>query len=770
MNQPNRSTRQEDSSLLRGQGNFVDDKHEDGMLYGYVVRSAYPHADILKIEAEDALAAPGVQLIVTAADLDAANYGNLPCASGMTNRDGTSIFKPPRPVLARNRVRFVGEPVAFIVAASLHEAIDAADYIDIDYSDLPGASNTTKALASQFPIWENAPDNICFDWSSGEDDKTEEAMQQAKHVVSIEVHHRRMSVTPIEPRAAVANYDATTGNYTLHVQTQGVHMVRRVLAEDILKIPQQNLRVVTRDVGGSFGMKIFTYPEYALVLYAAKQLGRPVKWTASRSESFVSDAHGRARIDRAHLGLDTDGKFVALQVQGEADLGANLSYVGPSVPSVYANTVIGHTYKIPNINFRCRGVFTNATPTDAYRGAGKPEMVSTVEQLIDKAACELGIDRIELRRRNFVRPDELPYSMPNGQVIDSGDFGALLDLALKKSDWNSFTKRRAGALRKGRMRGIGLGMYMHSTGGSKEEISEVRLCPGGTVQVTTGTQSGGQGHQTTIATIVAEVLQIDQTKIEVLQGDSLEIASGGGTGGSSMVAIAGVTAQKAAMKMLDRAQDIASDMLEASSADIEYAAGEFIISGTDRRVSLAQVAEFSGGSEHGGSGCVASAQFDGINTTHPCGAYVVELECDPDTGIIEIIQLVGVDDIGRILFPAMADGQLHGSWAQSVGTSLMEVMQFDEDEEGHVLSGSFMDYQIPRATDVPFMTLEKLSTLCKTNSLGIKGAGEVASLGAPGAIENAISDMLSGGGKFRKLQGPATPKTMWRALRAASSD
>ncbi|MDE0310322.1 MAG: xanthine dehydrogenase family protein molybdopterin-binding subunit [Acidiferrobacterales bacterium] len=769
MDNPKRTQRVEDLSLIVGQGSFVDDLHAKALGVGHVVRSSYPHAEILNIDVEVARALPGVQLVVTAADLDDAGYGDLPCVSNLTNRDDSPMYKPPRPVLARDRLRYVGEPIAFVVADTMHEALEAAELIEVDVRELPGASSTEKALRAETSIWEGAPDNVCFDSSHGSEQKTEQLLEQAEHVVSIEVHHPRMSVTPIEPRAALAEYDAAGGHYTLHVQTQGVHMVRRVLATDVMKIPLHSLRVITRDVGGSFGMKIFPYPEYALVLYAAKKLGRPVKWTATRSESFVSDAHGRARIDRARLGLDAEGKFLAIQIDAEADLGASLSYVGPSIAGQYAYTVMGHNYKFESVNYRCKGVFTNATPTDAYRGAGKPETISTVEQLIDKAAIELGMDRIELRRNNFVQPDELPYLMHNGQVIDSGNFSALLDLALEKSDWHGFLKRRKNASQRGVLRGIGLGMYMHSTGGSKDETGEVRLCRDGTVRVTTGTQSAGQGHQTALASLVAEALQIDLSRIEVVQGDTDEIFSGGGTGGSSMVAIAGVTVSKAATKMLEQACEAASHLLEVSTADIDYDRGEFVIAGTDRRASLVDIARFieESGDDH--PGCVGSESFEGTNTTHPCGAYVVEIECDPDTGVVRIIQAVGVDDIGRILMPAIADGQLHGSWAQSIGTSLMECMQYDEDEEGQVLSGSLMDYQLPRAADLPFFTLEKSATLCRTNPLGVKGVGEVASLGAPGALDNAISDLLGNGLEFVSLAGPATPQRVWRVIREITS-
>ncbi len=761
MTKSNSPLRREDHALLTGRGRFVDDLTKDGLVYGCVVRSAYPHADILGVDVEAAKALRGVSLVLTYADLVEQKIGDLPCVADLSNQDGSLIHKPPRPILAGDRVRHVGEPVAFVVADSLESAQDAADLVDIDYRERPGVSSTRKALRSDVRIWDDAPDNICFDWSTGSDDEVAEAMTGAEHVVEVEVHHPRMSITPIEPRSALAEYHPETDRLTLHVQTQGVHMVRRVLAQDVLNIPLENLTVITPDVGGSFGMKIFTYPEYALVLVASRQLRRPVKWTATRSESFVSDSHGRARTDRARLGIDADGRFTALQIEAVSDLGACLSYVGPAVPTQYAYTVIGHTYRIPCIHYRCRGVFTNATPTDAYRGAGKPEMVATVEQLIDKAAHDTGIDRVELRRRNLVRPDELPYPMPNGQVIDSGDFPGLLDRALQLADWNGFPKRRREAERHGLLRGIGLGMYMHSTGGSKAERAEVRLCRDGSVLAVTGTQSGGQGHATTLASLVAEVLEIDASRVEVIQGDTDAIATGGGTGGSSMTAIAGVTMRRAAEHMLTQARQAASNRLEASAADLEYRDGAFVIAGTDRKISLREIAAAR---EQGGSGCVGAADFEGVNTTHPSGAYVVELECDPATGVLEIVQLVGVDDIGRILFPAIVDGQLHGSWAQSVGTSLMEAMRFDEDEEGHVLTGSLMDYQLPRAQDLPFFTLEKRSTPSKTNDLGVKGVGESGSLGAPGAIENAISDLL-GAERFEQLHGPATPLKVWNAIR-----
>ena len=764
MSQILNARRLEDDRLLRGQGNFVDDQRIEDHAVGYVVRSSYPHAEILGIDVEIARSCPGVQLILTADELQQDNVGGLPCVSSFECQDAKPMFKPKYPILAKDRVRYVGQPVAFIVADTLNQALEAAETIDVDYQELPSASLIEKSQAADAVIWENAPNNLCFDWSAGDHSSVQLAMSQAAHVISIDVHHPRMAIAPIEPRAAIARFEPESQHYTLYVQTQGVHSVRRVLAQDVLNVPLDQLSVITQDVGGSFGMKIFTYPEYALALIAAEKLLRTVSWTATRSESFVADSHGRARTDRAQLAVDGEGNFLALAVSANVDLGAYLSYVGPSVPSLYAYTVIGHTYRIPHISYRCRGWFTNATPTDAYRGAGKPEMVCTLEQLIDKCAFELGRDRAEIRRKNFVKPADLPYHMTNGQVIDSGNFDQLLDLALEQSNWHTCFVRKKSSLLAGMLRGIGLGMYLHSTGGSPTEVCEVRLEQSGTVSVFTGSQSGGQGHETTLAHLVAEELEIDISRICVKQGDTRAIPTGGGTGGSSLVSISGSTVTRAAKRMLENAREQASDAMEVSALDLDYSKGSFIVPGTDRRLSLVQLADQLGPMDQSVGNCVGRAEFEGIKTTHPSGAYVVELQCDPETGVIELLQIVGVDDIGRILQPMLADGQLHGGWAQAVGTSLMEAVRFDEDDAGHVLSGSFMDYQLPRAADLPFFQLFKIETLCQTNPLGVKGVGEVANLGASGAIQNAISDMLSDA-EFITLNGPATPHHVWKLLK-----
>ncbi len=757
------SKRLEDDRLLRGRGNFVDDQRTNDHAVAYVVRSPYPNAKIHEIEVEDALSCSGVRLILTSKELEQDDIGGLPCVSSLENDDGTPMFKPDYPILATKQVRYVGQPVAFVVAETLNQALEAAEFIEIDYHDLASVSRIETALSTDVVIWKDAPNNLSFDWSTGDETVVQASLKHADHVISIEVHHPRMAVTPIEPRAAIAKFDTNTQQYSLEVQTQGVHMVQRVLAQDVLKIPKDRLRVITQDVGGSFGMKIFTYPEYALALIAAQKLNRTISWTASRSESFVSDSHGRARLDRAHLGIDKNGKFVSLEFDTNVDLGAYLSYVGPSVPTVYAYTVIGHTYKIPHVSYRCKGVFTNTTPTDAFRGAGKPETVSTLEQLIDKAAIELGLDRIELRRKNFVQPSDLPYQMPNGQIIDSGNFEELLNLAVAKSNWKTFSERKQCARSKGLRRGIGLGMYMHSTGGSTGEVCEVRLEQSGLIKVFTGTQAGGQGHETTLARVVAQALEIDISQISVIQGDTAAFPVGGGTGGSSLAAIGAVTVTRAARRMLARAKHLASEMMEVSALDLVYSNGTFEVAGTDKRIRLDQLVVNSSSTDQSSENCVGCANFEGVNTTHPAGAYVVELECDPETGEIKLVQIVGVDDLGRILNSALADGQLHGGWAQSIGTSLMESMQFDDADSGHILSGSLMDYQIPRAADVPFFQLYKYETLCKTNPLGVKGVGEVANLGAPGAIQNALSNMLSDT-EFVSFEQPATQYRVWNWL------
>lgn len=754
--------RREDARLLVGKGKFVDDHTVGDTCYGVVVRSPYPHATIEQIDISAAASIPGVLAVITAADLDREGIGGLPCVSSFANSDGSAIFKPFRPVLAEQTVRYVGEPVAFVVADTLAAAHDAAEMVMIDYEELPSTSNLHQSLQGTPEIWAEC-NNIAFDWSMGEREEFQSEASQAAHVVSIEIQHPRMAVAPLEPRSALGDYCPASQSYTLTAQTQGVHGVRRVIAENVLNIPLEKLRVVTPDVGGSFGMKIFTYPEYALVLIAARLIGKSVRWTATRTESFLSDTQSRARTDYATMALDPSGRIVALSLDIVADMGAYLSHVGPNSPSIYAATVVGHTYKIPVTCLRSRGVFTNAPPTDAFRGAGKPETVCTVEQLIDKAAHQLGMDRIKLRQVNLVQPEDLPYSMPNGQVIDSGNFNALLERALTLSAYQTLEERKLKSRKFGKLRGLGLGMYMHSTSGSAAEVCEVRLLKNGLVRVLTGTQAAGQGHETALAHMVAQFLQVHPENIEVRQGDTALLEVGGGTGGSSFTPIAGNTARLAVEQFLDRTKQMAGEILEASAHDIEYNQGKFSVAGTDVCITLQEIALRLDEQQLESDGCVGRAGFDGVNTTHPCGAYAAEIECDPKTGILQLINLVGVDDLGTIVNTQLADGQLHGAWAQAIGTSIMESVVFDENHSGQPQNSTFMDYQLPRASDLPTFELEKFSTICQTNPLGVKGAGEVACLGAPGALLNALSDMLSDDA-FVVVDPPATPHRMWQLI------
>ncbi len=753
--------RLEDHRLLVGKGSFVDDLSIEGQCIGHVIRSEYPHARILDIDVEDAKSLPGVYAVLTGADLQTQGIGDLSGSVGFENRDGSQPFSPPRPILAIDRVRHVGEPVVFIVADSILTALDAADQVMLEYDPLPSSSDPKQALTGTPQIWPGEPNNQCYDWSMGDLKTVKDIFRTAAHQVEVEVANPRMVVCPLEPRCAIAEYDVDNDCFTLYVQTQGVHSVRDVMAR-VLNVSTDQVRVVTPDVGGSFGMKIFPYPEYVLVLLAAKLTGRPVKWTATRSESFLSDAHGRGRIDTARIAFDREGRMLALHYDAIGDLGAYLSHGAAAVPSIYAATVIGHTYRIPHIFLRSRGVFTNTPPTDAFRGAGKPETIATVEQLMDKSARQLGIDRIELRRKNLVPPEQLPYSMPSGQVIDSGNFEALLDRAVALSDWNNFPQRRNQAHQKGLLQGIGLGMYMHTTGGSISETCEVSFEPSGMVRVLTGSQTGGQGHESTIAALVGATLGIDLSKIKVIQGDTKAHDVGSGTGGSSMLAIVGSTVQRAAAIALANAKNSASELLEVATIDLEYANGQFTVAGTDYRISIGEVAQRCQEQPAMGN-CVGRTQFEGNNRTHPSGAYVAEMQCDPNTGVVDIVNLTAVDDVGRILFPKLVDGQLLGAWAQAIGAALMEMARYDEAATGEPMNATFMDYGIPRADDMPPLSLDKLETLSQVNVLGTKGAGEVASLGALGALFNALSDLF-GEDSFAAFKTPATPYQTWRNL------
>ncbi len=735
--------RLEDHRLLTGHGRFVDDLPFPHALHAYVLRSPHAHARILSMDVEAARAVPGVEAVYTAADLERDGIGALPCRTPVVSRDGSPMQAPDRTALAESVVRYVGDGVAFVVARTPEIARDAAELVEIDYEALDAC---TDVRASR---------ERCFDWEKGDAGAVEAAFARAARICTMDVVNSRVVINPIETRSVVADYDAQSGRYTLYTQSQGVHSLQKALAESVLGIEQHRLRVVTYDVGGSFGMKIFTYPEQALALYAARRLERPVKWVGDRSDAFLTDTHGRDHAHHAEIALDAEGRFLALRVHVKANLGAYLSSIAPLIPTDGLQRVFGHVYAIPALYLRVEGMLTNTTPIDAYRGAGKPEIVTTVERLIDCAARESGIDRIKLRRINLVPSSAMPYSA-FGRVYDCGDFEAVMDRALALSDWAGFAERRALSQARGDRRGIGLALYLHATGGSPVEVSQVELTAEAVV-VRTGTQSSGQGHETVFAMLVAERLQIPIEQVRVVQGDTDAIASGGGTGGSSSLPIGATTIVRATEQMLEQARASASDMLEAAALDLEYGEGRFTVSGTDLCVGLFEIASRLREGEP--RSCVGETAFEGEHGTNPNGAYVCEVSIDGETGHVRIEAFTCVDDLGTVLDPAIATGQVIGGAVQGIGQALLERTVYDE-ESGQLLSGSFMDYALPRADDLPAFTSVLTGEPTRNNPLGMKGAGEVGPIGAPGAVINAVVDALGG----RDFEMPATSERIWRAM------
>jgi len=759
--------RVEDDRLLTGGGQYIEDDNRDGTLTMVVLRSPVGHGKLNAVVTETAAAMPGVRLILTGGDLD--RLGVRPMTSRMPVQDvsGAAMLEPERPALARGKVVYVGQPVAVVVADSLAEALDAQEAIDLDIDDLPAVADVEQAAAEGAPqIWEGIPGNRSFTWQKGTEQETADGFAKADHVIELTVRHPRVAIAPIETRGCVAEYDAETGRYTLITPSQGVVGLRAAMA-DYLGTDEAQVRVVTQDVGGSFAVKIWPYPEQLIALAAAREVGRPVKWINSRTESFTSDCMGRGRVDRAKLALAKDGTFLAFRIDALGDMGAFLNAVAPSITTTGAIRPFAHVYKIPGLLYRVDAIFTNTVMTDAYRGAGKPESASTLERLIDVAATELGFDRFELRRQNMIQPADMPYDTPMAETYDGGDFPLIAERIRAAADWDGAEGRRKASADKGLLRGVGIGYHLHATGGSTAERSEVRALPDGNVLVRTGTQDSGQGHRTALALVASETLEIPVERIRVEQGDSDWLEKGGGTGGSNLLAIAGNTVHRTALKMIDQAKHVAGHLLEAAVEDVEYGRGEFRIAGTDRVVPLAQVAadwdrlppEQRDGEL--GSGCVAQLDFEGLHTTFPNGAYVCEVEVDPETGTVAIDRFTGVDDLGRVINEPTALGQLHGGIGQAVGEVLMEGLVYDE--AGQVLTGSLMDYALPRADQMPFFDLNWSPTASPNALIGAKGVGEVSSIGAPGAILNAVLDALRAHG-VRHLDIPLTPEKIWRAI------
>ena len=757
-------SRTEDPILLRGQGRYTDDINLPGQAYAVMVRSRHAHGILKGIDAGVALAMPGVLAVLTHADLDAAGFGPLVCPVNVPQRDGSPMKTPPRPSLAKGKVRFVGEAVACVVAETLAQAKDAAEMVELDIDELPAVTTPIAALASDAPpIHDEAPGNLILDFHYGNADAVNKAFAEAAHVTTLEIDSNRVVCNPMEPRSAIGAWDKAKERWVLNVGCQGVFGLRGGLAKEVLKVPPDKLHVLTGNVGGSFGMKAPPYPEYAPVLLAGKLLGRPVKWTDERTESFLSDHHGRDHQRTAELALDKDGLFLAVRLTGYGNAGA---YVYPPVPAT-GNAVknLIDVYRTPLMEVSSKIVFTNTTPIAAYRGAGRPEGNYFMERLIDTAAREMGIDRIELRRRNHISPDAMPYKAPSGMAYDSGEFGAILDETLALCDWDGFDARKADSKARGKLRGRGIGSYLEVTAPPGKEYGGIRFEADGTVTMLSGTLDYGQGHASSFAQVLTQKLGIPFDRFRLLQGDSDQLKAGGGTGGSRSAIVGSEAFLEAGDKVIEQGKAIAAHVLEAAAIDIEFARGRFTIAGTDRSVGLMELAGRMRAGLALPEDVPQTLDVSHISNTPPSafpnGCHACEVEIDPDTGVVEVVRYVMVNDVGTTINPMLVEGQAHGGVVQGIGQAIFERTVYDE--QGQLLAGSFMDYALPRASDTPSFSVASHPVPCKSNSLGIKGCGEAGCAGALPAVMNAIVDALSDAG-ITHIDMPVTPEKVWRAL------
>ncbi|MGA9866628.1 MAG: xanthine dehydrogenase family protein molybdopterin-binding subunit [Acetobacteraceae bacterium] len=760
--------RVEDPRLLLGHGRYTDDIQLPGMLHGYVLRSPHAAARITRLDVKAASALRGVRGVYTAADLKADGIGTLPCAVALDNRDGSAMAAPPHPALADGAVRHVGDPVAFVVADTLQAARDAAEAVVVDYDILPASPDPAKALDTGAPlVWPEVAHNRVFDWEIGDKAKAEALFAQAAHVTRINVINNRIVVSSMEARAAIADYDPTAKKWTLYANTQGGWLIKGLI-KDVFGVEAESFRVITPDVGGGFGMKLFLYAEHVLTCYASRKLGQPVKWAADRGEAFLCDTQGRDNVTLGEVAIDADGRFLALRTRTIANMGAYLSTFAPYIPTYAGTSVLAGVYGFQEVYANIIGVFTNTVPVDAYRGAGRPEANYLVERLIDAAARELKLDRAELRRRNMVPPSAMPHATPVGKLYDSGDFVKVLDTALTRMDWAGFPARKAEAARRGKRRGIGLSYYLEATGGDPTERAEIRFTEGGLVEVFVGTQSTGQGHETAYVQLVSTRLGIDAENIRIRQGDTDTIPVGGGTGGARSLYSEGQAIYVTTDSVIEKGRNAAAEVLEAALGDIGFSDGRFSIVGTDRGIDIIALAETQRVKLARGEAAVPldAAEVAEIKAhTFPNGCHMAEVEIDPETGHIKVLRYLVCDDVGRAVNPMIVRGQVQGGVAQGFGQAVLERTAYDPDS-GQLLSGSFMDYALPRAADLPDIEVELVEVPCLTNPLGVKGAGEAGAVGSPPAVMNAIMDALGGDGVAR-LDMPATPERVWEALATA---
>jgi len=757
-------TRLEDDRLLTGAGRYTDNRPLGDDLHAAFVRSPHAHADILSIDTDEARSMPGVVAIYCGPDV--AHLGPIPTINPVVPRDGSGMVEPPRRALAQGRVRHIGECVAIVIAETRNQADDAAEAVFVDFDALASVVDEVKALQDGAPqVWAQASGNLCYDWDSGDLAATNAAFDQAAHVVRLAFDGNRVHYGAIEARSAIV--EPSDNGLTLYCPSQGAHLQQMLFAEHVFAKPKDWLRVVTGDVGGGFGPKYFAYPETAALLFAADTLGRTVRWAARQDESFLSDAQSRAQTSEIELALDAEGIFLAVRISAVANLGAYLSTFGPGIPTTGMARVATGGYAIPVAHIRVRGAFTNTVTVDAFRGAGGPDPMTMVEHIVDLAAAQTGIDRLELRRRNLVRPDAMPWTTPLGMVFDSGDFVAVLEAACDKADWTGFAARRVASEAVGMRRGIGLSAYVHGTGGITDEHSVVTVDAGGFVMASTGGQSTGQGHETAFAQIIAAAFDLPYDDIRVVQGDTTMNARGGGTGGSSSTVISGATLARAAEKAANKGLEIAAHVLEAAAEDIEIADGGYRIRGTDRRIGLyelaARLAELTDLPDHLAGDIEGQSEFEDEKGTFPQGAIVGEVEIDPQTGFVRLDRVTSVVDVGVVINPALVAAQMHGGIVQGLGQVFWENLVYDDDS-GQLLSGSWLDYCLPRADDVPDIDHITLNSPTANNHLGVKGVGELGSIGAPAAAINAVADALGA----QKMQGrvslPLTSEAVWRIM------
>jgi len=772
--------RKEDQRFLTGKGNYTDDINRPGQLHAYLKRSDRPHARINSINIAAAQAAPGVVAVFTGADMAADNIGGLPCGWQIHNKDGSPMAEPPHPVLAQGKVRHVGDPIAVVIAETRQQAKDAAELLDIDMTDLPAVATMAAAQAGgAATVHDDVAGNICYDWHLGDKAITDAAFASAHKVVRLELENNRLIPNAMEPRAAVGEFDAATGDYTLFTTSQNPHVIRLLMGAFVLHIPEAKLRVVAPDVGGGFGSKIYHYAEEAIVTWASAKVKRPVKWTAERTESFMSDAHGRDHVSVAEMAIDKDGHFLGMKVHTQANMGAYLSTFAPCIPTYLYATLLAGVYKTPAIYVEVKAIFTNTVPVDAYRGAGRPEATFLLERLVDAVAFDTGIDRVEIRKRNFIPSDAFPYQTPVALQYDSGDYFATLNGALQEAGWAGFEARRAEAKARGKLRGIGISTYLEACGiapsavvgslGARAglyEVGTIRVHPTGSVTVLTGTHSHGQGHETTLAQLVVEQLGVPFDQVEIVHGDTAKIPFGMGTYGSRSLAVGGSAMVKAMDKIIAKGKKIAAHLMEASVEDIEFANGNFSVAGTDKVKTLGEIAltayvPHNYPIEEIEPGLDETAFYDPKNFTFPGGCHVCEVEIDPETGVVAVVNFTAVDDVGRVINPMIVEGQVQGGVAQGIGQALLEHAVYDS--SGQLLSGSMMDYTMPRADNVPNIKVGTEITLCTHNPLGVKGCGEVGAIGSPPAVINAILDALKDK-KVRHMNMPATSEKIWSII------